>query len=140
MDAAVEVMLRHPEADQDQMVALLADCGFAPPVAWRAYQFLPIAFAHVVFRSSGVRFQSRYVLKDPDAGTQSRHWLEDEPLYIAAVAAAEALALEGCTPQQLWPVFGRSAEWGVIQQCVELDGRLDGAILTEPLLMPFTGL
>ena len=139
VDEAVEVMLRNPEADQDQMVGLWGDCGFTPLVAWRAYQFLPIAFTHVVLRGSGVTFQPGYDLMDPDAGTHSRHRLADEPLYSAAVAAAEAWAAEGCTPQQLLPIFGRSAEWSVIRQLVGPDGRLDGVVLTEPLLMPFAG-
>lgn len=139
VDAAVEVMLGHPEADQDQMVSLLAECGFDPPMAWRVYQFLPIAFAHVVFRGRGVTFQQGYDLMDSDARTYSRHCLANEPLYLAAVATAEAMASEGCSPQQLLPVFGRSAEWSVIRQLVGPDGRLDGVILTAPLLMPFAG-
>ncbi len=137
--AAVEVMLRHPEANQDQVLALLEGCGFTAPEAWRVYQFLAIAFAHVVFRGRGVEFQPGYVLMDPDSSARSTHRLADEPLYAAGVAAAEARVARGGTPQQLLPVFGRSAEYSVIRQLAGPDGRLDGVVLTEPLLMTFGG-
>ncbi|WP_143392915.1 hypothetical protein [Fimbriiglobus ruber] len=137
MDRAIDVLLLYTETNQDEMLALLEGCGLTPPEAWRASQFLPIAFAHVVFRRTGVRFQPGYDLLDPDTGEKGSFLLADEPLYVAAVTSAERRLATGCTAQQLFPVFGRSAEYGVIQKIAGPGGQLDGVVLTEPLLMSF---
>lgn len=140
VDAAVEVMLSHPQSDQDHMLGLFEGCGFSPLEAWRAYQFLLIGFTHVVLRGSGVTFQTGYDLKCPESLTYTRHRLIDEPFYCAAVASAEAKLLADFTPHHLLPIFGRSAEWNAIQQLAGPDGQLSGVVLTEPLLiLPFEG-
>jgi hypothetical protein len=139
VEKAVEELLLHPEAEQDAMLALLQGCGLTPHEAWRAYQFLPIAFIHVVLRGAGVQFQPGYVLVDPDTDARSSHLLADEPLYVAGVASAERRLAKGCTHQQLLPVFGRSAEYEVIRQLAGPGGRLDGIVLTQPLLLTFGG-
>jgi len=137
VEKAIEELLLHPEADQAEMLALLEGCGLTAQEAWRAYQFLPIAFIHVVLRNAGVQFQPGYVLVDADTEARSSHLLAQEPLYVAGVASAERRLAEGCTLQQLFPVFGRSAEYDVVQQLAGPGGRLDGIVLTEPLLMTF---
>jgi len=77
------------------------------------------------------QFSPGYVLYDPDTGARISHLLADQPLYVAGVAAAERRLAGGCSPQQLLPVFGRSAEYHAICQ--------GGVWLTEPLLMPLRG-
>jgi hypothetical protein len=137
VEKAVEELLLHPEADQQEMLALLEGCGLTPQEAWRAYQFLPIAFIHVALRGAGVQFQPGYVLVDPDTDARSSHLLADEPLYLAGVASAERRLARGGTLQQLLPVFGRSAEYDVLRQLKGPGGRLAGIVLTEPSLMTF---
>jgi hypothetical protein len=139
VEKAVEALLLHPNANQEETLVLLERCGLTPYEAWRALQFLPIAFIHVVLREAGVVFQPGYVLFDPDSKTKTSHLLADEALYVAAVASAERWVAKGCTRQQLLPVFGRSAEYDVIRKLAGPDGRLNGITLTEPLLMTFGG-
>jgi hypothetical protein len=130
MERAVEVLLRHPEAEESDLPALLAECGLTLPEVWRAYQFLAIAFTHVVMRGRA-QFQPGYVLFDPDTGVKSSHLLAEQPMYVAGVASAERRLAEGRSPQQLLPIYGRSAEYHAICQ--------GGVLLTNPVLIPFRG-
>ena len=136
-DTAIEVLLLHPTLSEDELLPLLEARGLTPLEAWQAARFLPIAFTHVVMRGAGVQFQPGYVIMDLDTGARNLHLLADEPFYLAGVASAERRLAEGCTPHQLLPVFGRSAEYDVLQKLAGPGGRLDGIVLTEPLLMSF---
>lgn len=139
VEAAVDAMLGQPEADQNRMLELLEDCGFTPLEAWRAYQFVPMAFAHVVFSERGVTFRKDYILMDPETGVRRTHRLSDEPIYVAAAMSARSRGATGRRAPKLLPVYGRSAEYGAILQLAGPDGRLDGVVLVEPILMTFGG-
>lgn len=134
-ERAADELLGHPQAGPDEALALLEGRGLTPPEAWRAYQFLPIAFAHAVLGADGVEFPPGYVLVDPDTGERTAHLLADEPLYVAGVAAAERRLAEGWTRHQLLPVFGRSAEFEAVRRL----GGSGNVRLAEPLLTRFGG-
>jgi hypothetical protein len=85
-------------------------------------------------RGAGVGFQPGYILMDPDTGARSSRLLADEPLYVAGLAAAERWLARGSTREQLLPVFGRTAEYAVLQQ-IGGPGEVDGTWLTEPILI-----
>jgi hypothetical protein len=137
IETAIEVLLANPQADQDATLAALVAEGFTPREAWRAYQFLPIAFIHVALRGSGVRFEPSYLLMNPETAARTQHRFEDEPLYVEGVKVAERLVATGYSARQFLPVLGRSAEYHAIRQLRRPDGDLRGIGLTEPILMEF---
>lgn len=138
----VTAMMRHPEAGQDEMLPIIEACGLSPSEAWRAYQFLPIAFVHVVLADTGVRFQPDYFAVDATTDTRIRHQLVDEPLYVAGVACAKRMLANGYKFEQLKPVYRQSAEY----QCVkELGGTPEelkdsDIVCTEPFLFEFDNI
>jgi hypothetical protein len=137
MNTAVEVFLAHPRADQDATLAALAGRGLAPRDAWRLYQFVPIAFCHVVLRGSGVEFQPAYLSVHPDTMAREQRLLSDEPFYTAAVRAAEERVAAGATLAELLPVFGRSAEYAAINQLLHKGSQLRDIRFVEPALFEF---
>jgi hypothetical protein len=132
---AVDVFLAHPRADQDETLTALADRGLAPREAWRLYQFVPIAFCHVVLRGSGVGFEPAYLSVHPDTGVRERRLLSDEPIYTAAVRLAEERVAAGAA--ELLPVLGRSAEYAVINHLLHQGSQLRHIRLVEPALFEF---
>lgn len=137
VNTAVEVFLALPHADQDETLSALADRGLSPRDAWRLYQFVPIAFCHVVLRGSGVEFQPAYLSIQPDTMDRKRQLLSEEPIYAAAVRAAEERVAAGATPTGLLPVFGRSAEYAAINQLLHQGSELRDIGLVEPALFEF---
>jgi hypothetical protein len=137
IEKAIEVFLTHPEADQETILAALANCGIAPPEAWRLYQFVPMAFCHVVLRPHGVHFPSDYTSIRYDSEAQQQRPLSGEPLYQAAVGAAERRLVSGWDPRELLPVFGRSAEYAVINDMLHQGSQLRDIRLIEPALFEF---
>jgi hypothetical protein len=137
VNTAVEVFLAHPHADQDETLAALADRGLAPRQAWRLYQFVPIAFCHVVLRGSGVGFLPAYLSVHPDTDAREERLLSDEPIYAAAVRLAEQRVAAGAGPAELLPVFGRSAEYAAVNQLLHQGSQLRDIRLVEPLLFEF---
>jgi hypothetical protein len=137
IEKAVEVFFAHPEGGQENILAALANCGIAPPVGWRLYQFVPMAFCHVVLRPHGVQFAPDYLSLHPDTKVQQQHPLAGEPLYLAAVRVAERLLASGCDPRQLHPVYRQSAEYAVINDLLGGGGQLRDLVLCEPILFEF---
>lgn len=134
---AVEVFLAHSTADQAATLAALAGRGIAPPVAWRLYQFVPMAFCHVVLGPHGVRFTPDYLSVHPDSMAREQRPLSGEPLYLAGVRAAEVLLASGREPRELLPVLRRSAEYAVINDLLRDGGRLQDLVLCEPALFEY---
>jgi len=137
VNAAVEVFLAHPRADQTATLSALADRGLDPGDAWRLYQFVPIAFCRIVLRGAGVEFESAYLAVDPATMARRRRLLSDEPVFAAAVNAAERRFAGGGTTMELLPVFGRSAEYAAINQLLHQGSQLRDIRLTEPALFEF---
>ena len=132
VEAAVDAIRRDPDADQDGLLAALGGCGLTPAEAWRAYQFLPIAYVHVAFR--GVGFQPGYETIDWDTGERRRHRLADEPVYAAGVASAERRLAAGGAVADLVPVAARSAEFDAVLAVAEPGGDWADIVLSEPVL------
>jgi hypothetical protein len=68
---------------------------------------------------------------------QQQRALSDEPLYLAAVKAAERRLVSGSGPRELLPVFGRSAEYAAINQLLPEGGELRNLVLCEPALFEY---
>jgi hypothetical protein len=139
VETVVEVLFANPNAEQAEVLDAIEQRGIPPRDAYRLYQFVPIAFVHVVLRGRGVEFQEGFELWNSDTQERSHHWLRDEPFYVAAVRSAERWVALGHTPEQLLPILGRSAEWDLIRRYRQPNGDLRGIWLTEPVLFEFTG-
>jgi hypothetical protein len=137
VNTAVEVFLALPRADQEATLEALAGRGLAPREAWRLYQFVPIAFCHVVLRGRGVHFEPGYLSIHPDTMAREMRLLSDEPLYTAAIRVAVVRIAAGATPEELLPVFGRSAEFAAINQMLHKGSQLRDIALVEPALFEF---
>lgn len=139
VEAAVEVFLAHPHAEQDAILLALTTCGFSPWEAWRLNQFVPIAFYRVVMRPHGIEFEPTYLSIPRDAKQWERRLLADEPVYVAAIRVADRLRSAGATTEALLPVFGRSAEFAGINQLLNRGSQLRDIRLTEQALFEFEG-
>jgi hypothetical protein len=80
VSTSVEIFLTHPQADQEETLAVLAARGIALRDAWQLYQFVPIVFCRVVLRGSGVEFQPAYLAIHPDTMARERRLLSNELL------------------------------------------------------------
>lgn len=61
----------------------------------------------------------------------------DEIMYRVAFEHATSLLKSGKSPNDLLPVFGRSAEYAVINRLLEKGGSLDGIRMVEPVLFGY---
>jgi len=134
---AIHVLLSQPEADQTAALAALESKGVTPREAWRLYQFLPIAFFHVIMRGKGVVFEPHYIAVNPITLDHTQHKFVDEPLYIAGVNAAEQMIAIEQSPQDLFPIYGRSAEYHTLLQLLPPDGDPMGIGFVEPILYDY---
>ncbi len=134
-------MMRHPdpEAGQDEMLPVIEACGLSPREAWRAYQFLPISFVHVVLAETGVKFQPDYFAVNSATVARIRRQLADEPLYVAGVACAKRMLANGYSSTQLKPVYQQSAEYQCIKELAGTPEELidSDIVCTEPFLNEF---
>ncbi len=139
VQAIVTAMMRHPEAGQDEMLPVIEACGLSPREAWRAYQFLPIAFVHVALADTGVKFQPDYFAADSSTDARIRHQLADEPLYLAGVACPKQMLANGYCLEQLKPVYQQSAEYQCVKELAGTPEELENSdiVCTEPFLFEF---
>jgi hypothetical protein len=138
VDTAVEVLRAHPREDQGTVLLAIESRGIAPRDCWRLYQFVPMAFAHVVFGRAGVHFAPDYISLDPETQVRVQRPLAGEPLYRTAVQRAEGQVGAGATDRDLLPVFRLSAEYSVIDKLLQGGGNLSDLGLVEPILFEYT--
>lgn len=138
VDMAVEILRAHPRGDQGTVLLAFESRGIPPRDCWRLYQFVPMAFAHVVFGPAGVQFAPDYISLHPDTQVRVQRPLTGEPLYRTAVQLAKRRVGAGATDRDLLPVFRHSAEYSVIDKLLQGGGNLSDLGLVEPILFEYT--
>jgi hypothetical protein len=137
IEAAVKIFMSHPSAGQDELLSLLEAAGFAPEEAWRIFQFVPMAFCHVVLKHDGISFPSGYISMSFSRGPQVQRELKDEPIFQAGMEHAEELVASGYSRAQLLPVFRISAEYATLSKLKNPDGSFRGLCLVKPILFDY---
>jgi len=135
--AAFGVFVANPGGDQATLLRALEARGFSPPEAWRYYQFIPMACAHVMFRPRGVTFQPSFISLAPSGKHSEPRLLSHEPVYVKALAEAQERQSTCRHVGHLMPMARHSAELNAIQQLSRGSSDLTGIVMTEPLLLEY---
>ena len=135
VDRCVELILRLPRAEHDNMVQLLAGEGIARDDAECLMAFVPMAFAHAHLGPMGARLPRDFRAWDPDTKDSEIGVLSEEPLFARALAAACAMLRSDGGPARVLLVAARSAEWDGAQKLARDGSTLQHLVFTPPALL-----
>jgi hypothetical protein len=129
---ALPILATSGRDDFDGMVAALRRAGFTKAVAADLVEFMPLAFARVLFEGTGVRLADHYVRTDGNARERKRGLLMDEPVYRASMAAAQDVIARD--EETFVAVAARSSELQALNKALQSGSRLENVFLGEPTL------
>jgi hypothetical protein len=132
---AVEVLRRHPDSSEGQIVTALVEAGFDEALAVRMVEFIPLAYSRVWLAGRGVEFSDCYLRMNADGETYTEYKLEDEHVYREAVATAQSELDAGSGFDELFPIFGRSAELKAINNALNGGSKLEDMALSPPVFL-----
>lgn len=131
----LEVTSRGHVDDLDDLVHKLSAEGIAEDDAECLIAFVPMAFARVLLAPLGVKFQNTFLVKDFDSGTSARGNFANEPIHVAALEVAKAMASgDAGARMRFEQIAASSAEYDVVKQLRPEGGSPDGIVLTEACL------
>ena len=120
-------------SDADLERAVL-DAGASPRTAECAWQMVPMAYTHVLFRGTGVRFSAKFRLVNHNLRIYVIRYFSEEPVYTAAHRMAMERILHGARKQLLMKIASRSAEYQVIGRMVRTGSKLADLSLAPPII------
>ena len=131
----MEVTSRGHVDDLDDLVRDLSAHGIAEEDAECLIAFVPMAFARVLLAPQGVKFQTTFLVKDFETGASVRGDFANEPIHVAAIEVAKAMASGDADSRvRFEQMAATSAEYDVVRQLRPEGGSPDGIVLTEACL------
>ena len=130
VQAFIDLAIAMPNATEDDLSQGLQRSGIEIGLAERAIVFVPMACARVVLK--GAKFPEEFELRDPVSGRKSRGRFSEEPIFVAALAAAEKL---GASDARVVMIASRSAEMNVARKLMGPDSRPSDIGFVEPIVM-----
>ncbi len=135
---AFAIFLGHVDDDDDTIAAALIDEGIDEAMIDKLIQFIPLALCRVFLRSTGIVFADHYRVRDPDGRGSEEILFDDDPVYCAVMAVAEAQVASGSERHLLRAVAARSAEDRLIHALFQSGQRPEDIVLSAPYVLGLT--
>lgn len=129
----VKLLRESQHLADDEIRKELVRQGIDPDMALRLVEFLPMAYARLVFQRSGARFSDRFKRVGRD-GTLREYVLADEPVWKPALGFAQHEIARGTPGSELVAVAARSAEFQAANELLNKGSKLKDIVFTPTVL------
>jgi hypothetical protein len=134
LDRALPLFAQKADYDISILIAFFIAAGLSKTQATEVVEFAPLAFGRALMDGMGVVFDDEYIRLDDDGEERLRRKLADEPMFVAALAAApEFMRNAGQDP--FAAIAMRSAELQAVNEALNAGVSPDGLIASAPVMV-----
>lgn len=130
----VQVMVRHPDAEFDDLAQALLAGGITEIEAEALLALVPIGFAHAVLADAGVELPSSFLIRDPRTGETVQASLADDAIFQASHRLGHSMFAAQSSRREAARIIGMSSEWATVRSLCPEGNDFSGCVLTETVL------